>query len=304
MNTKIPAQRDHLKSILVWITVLVTLAAAACDQNDPLNPVHIGGTSTESDSTSKDTVPRSPETAPPLIENDFGVALSHAQSRQVPLIVEFSSPDCPHCKKMENTVYNQPEFADLTQHVVWVRINARAAEGPILAEQIGFRSTPSYAFVALDGSSTYFQYAGSLNPPAFFHLFDLMIPQQQSDGGNALDVIRTMLMRGNLEDAAAKLDSILHNDPDNHQGMTDDALTILGQLENCLEPGCTIAHDDWRHVIDRFPTSDRAADCAAYLMKWFKAAGDNEKAAALAPMVRGLPDNIDIRGIAAIVDQP
>ena len=226
------------------------------------------------------------------------------------------------------------------------------------------RSTPTYLAVGHDGQSVYYQQSGALSVSAFLHNMSILnfstqayrlatlkaqpqsplTSQTQSQSqsqsqpqdvdhlsGITPEDLWTLamghLVHGERVAGAAMLERLVRDDPANRSGRADDALILLGHIDqvtgvrsgpppgvsgagaapNAVQgavpgtvPGAVAGVAEipgmarWLEVMRAYPSSDRAADAVWYLAKAMRAAGRNDIVARLAPLLKGFPDTVDV----------
>ncbi len=82
-------------------------------------------------------------------ETDVPAAFRQAQATNRPLLLHFWTTDCLPCKRLEHTVFNQPEVADAMQDF-FIPVKVDADQFPKLAARYGVTRVPTDVIVSPD----------------------------------------------------------------------------------------------------------------------------------------------------------
>ena len=262
------------------------------------------------------TTPQAGE-APIAFESEFAFALARAKKESKPLLIDFWTPECPYCARMQRQVYPQEAVKALAQGFVWARIDQNQPAGALLRSRFQGGPTPTYLIVSHDGKTIYYRASGTIPAAGFIHNLDLFTVSNERYQKIASDLktrpgsipelllfAKGELMTGNIDSARQTLQRIAQQDASNASGLVDDALVLLGHLENGNMPGSPAAREAWMRVVTDFSSSDRAADAVYFIANWFKKNGRNDKALELWRLCKNYPQAVDMKAAKAIIDQP
>lgn len=118
-------------------------------------------------------------------------------------------------------------------------------------------------------------------------------------------VARAKLVDGDLAAARPLLDRLVAQDATNASGLADDALFLLGHVENAGASSHAVddAYGKWLRILKEFPAADRAPDAALCIMKALRAVRQREKANALqALLIRHYPVDIDVKACIGVIE--
>ncbi len=85
-----------------------------------------------------------------FIEDDFNGALSQAQKKKALLLVDFAARWCPSCVRLEQEIFNSPEFKKMTQDYVKLKIDTDHFENGVLAEKFAVKGMPTMMVMNTD----------------------------------------------------------------------------------------------------------------------------------------------------------
>ena len=89
-------------------------------------------------------------------KGSFQEALQQAKTGNKLVFVDAFATWCGPCKKMAETVLNQPVVGDyFGEHFISIKIDIEKGEGPILKEKYGIEGIPDYLFLDGDGKLIY-----------------------------------------------------------------------------------------------------------------------------------------------------
>jgi thioredoxin-like negative regulator of GroEL len=81
---------------------------------------------------------------------NYNVARKEAQEKNLPLVIDFGTDNCPWCVKLDGSTLRDPRVVGtMNQHFVSLKVNAR--ENPSLAEALNIQSYPTLVLAAPDG---------------------------------------------------------------------------------------------------------------------------------------------------------
>ena len=83
---------------------------------------------------------------------DFSEAFALAESKGLPIFIDFYTSWCGPCKQMDRDVFTQPKVATmLNESFIALKVNAERGEGIQLAREFNIRGYPSLLFLNTQG---------------------------------------------------------------------------------------------------------------------------------------------------------
>ena len=89
-----------------------------------------------------------------FFKGTFAEALAEAQRQNKPLFVDFYATWCVPCKKMEKTIFTQPEVGKFfNEKFVNLQMDAEAPENVEIAKKYKVEAFPTLGIIAPDGKA-------------------------------------------------------------------------------------------------------------------------------------------------------
>jgi thiol-disulfide isomerase/thioredoxin len=108
--------------------------------------------------TSAPAPPRTPSASEPVVSPgnavwavDVAAAKARAATEQKLVFIEFDTPDCGHCQRMDSLLYPAMDFEALLLRMVPVKIFLQGAEGREIGARYGIHEAPSVLVVTPEG---------------------------------------------------------------------------------------------------------------------------------------------------------
>jgi len=218
-------------------------------------------------------------------------ALELAKQQHSVVILDVYADWCGPCHTYDEKVFNRDDVATALGNAVTVRIDGEKGEGPDLVKRYHVVGYPTILFLAPDGQEIdrIFGYleADPFKATAADYLagkktigaLEKELAGRPNDHALRFDVVRRMVIRGELDKALALAGPIFDKDPDNKLGFVPalhDTFGNYGYLRGAKNYDKAIAEFD--AILTRFPDSDEAKQARYPLARAWFGKGDNDKA--------------------------
>jgi tetratricopeptide (TPR) repeat protein len=108
----------------------------------------------------------------PFIENDYGLAVSEARARRVPLFVDAWAPWCHTCLSMRSYVFSDARLKPLSTRLVWLALDTERAENAPIVARLGVKVLPTLLVIDPLSERTRIAHEGSLTAPELAALLE------------------------------------------------------------------------------------------------------------------------------------
>jgi thioredoxin-related protein len=218
-----------------------------------------------------------------FVSGTYAEVLAKAKAENKIVMIDFFTDWCKWCVELDKKVYTVDEVANFAneKQVNW-KIDAEKGEGIELAKKFGVSGYPTVLFVNGDGEEID-RIVGYFPAKEF-----LALMKDYNEGKNTMKGLKTILKinpddvdtnfrlgkktsdAGNMEEAKMYFDKVVALDPNNKNGLTDDAELYLAQIKNTTA--------DIEAFIKKYPESNMVKQAYMFLADASMEANDVTKA--------------------------
>jgi tetratricopeptide (TPR) repeat protein len=218
---------------------------------------------------------------------DFQSGQTEAQRLGHNMLIDFYTDWCTWCKVLDDSVYTDPNFIQMSAEMVLVKIDAE--KDTLNAEKYGISGFPTVLLLKPDGSEIDRIY-GYMPAPDFINQINLYLEGRETledylarleESPADIEVNYTLAekyeARSQHQKAASYYSKVLELDSGNQSGKADHALMNLGfsfyrqkEYQKAIEVNT--------EFVKRFPTSELKEDVIVYIPYFYAKWGKKEKA--------------------------